>query len=42
MHDDPAPTESEKEQTPERIPEEEAKAGQGHADPRAPEDPAEA
>jgi hypothetical protein len=42
VHDDPAPTEREKEQTPDRVPEEEAKAGQGHEDPRATEDPGEA
>lgn len=41
MHDDPAPSERELEQTPERIPEEEAKAGEGHEDPGAPEDPGE-
>ena len=33
MHDNPEPTESEREQTPERIPEEDAMSGQGHEDP---------
>jgi hypothetical protein len=36
VHDDPAPTEDEKDQ-PERIAEEEAKAAPGHDDPRATE-----
>jgi hypothetical protein len=42
VHDDPAPTEREQDETPDRIPEEEAMAGQGHEDPRAAEDPADA
>ncbi len=39
MHDDPEPTELEKETTPERLEEEQAKSGAGHEDPRQVEDP---
>ncbi len=44
MHNDqdPAPTEDEQDQAPDRIPESEAMAGPGHEDPRATEDPGEA
>ncbi len=40
--EDPAPTEQEQDQTPDRIPEQEEMAGQGHENPRATEDPGEA
>lgn len=33
MHDNPEPTEEEQEQTPERLPDEDAMSGQGHEDP---------
>ena len=33
MHDDPAPTEQEQEDAPDRLEEELAKSGQGHEDP---------
>ncbi|MFL5965018.1 MAG: hypothetical protein ACJ747_00510 [Gaiellaceae bacterium] len=39
MHDDPAATEHEQEQSPERLDEELAKSGAGHEDPRQVEDP---
>ena len=39
MHDDPAPTEQEQEQAPERLEEEQAKSGAGHENPRQVEDP---
>ena len=35
MHDNPEPTEEEQEQTPERLPEEDAMSGQGHEDPES-------
>ncbi|HKG44737.1 MAG TPA: hypothetical protein VKB10_10895 [Gaiellaceae bacterium] len=39
MHDNPEPTEEEREQAPERVPEEDAMSGQGHDDPEAKADP---
>jgi hypothetical protein len=41
MHDDPAPTEQEQEQAPERLEEEQAKSGAGHEDPQRPQEGAE-
>jgi hypothetical protein len=35
MHDNPEPTESEQEQAPERVPEEDAMSGHGHEDPES-------
>jgi hypothetical protein len=39
MHDDPAPTEQEQEEAPERLEEEQAKTAPGHDDPRQHEEP---
>ena len=39
MHDNPEPTEREQEQAVERVPEEQAKSGQGHEDPESKVEP---
>lgn len=41
MHDNPEPTEQEHDQTPERVPEEDAMSAPGHEDPHETIDPAE-
>ena len=41
MHDQPEATPQEQEQAPERLEEEQAKAGQGHEDPEQVEDDSE-